>query len=203
MFKKGQILLELLIALALSAIIFVGLGELVFSSRKTSSNVAKEQGALYLLQETFEVLKSLRDSNWHNLYDLNKDQEYYLKRQSSGWSISGDSNDKIVSLNGIDYERYFVIQRVSRNANGEIVETGGKEDPSTLKVKVFIKANGMDDLVMSRYFTRFKNDVFVQTDWSGGPGQPGPITIPNNRYFWDDGNLDATGLPGSVKLKTY
>ena len=80
------------------------------------------------------------------------------------------------------YTRYFYIDNVGRDASGNILSSGGTNDPSTKKLTaVYGWPNGPTNS-FSTYLTRFQNNVFDQTDWSGGPGQDGPATTTNSRF---------------------
>lgn len=201
--KKGQILIELLVAIAVTAIVVGSVTELLFVSRRAGQDAARRMTQARLAEEAFEAVKAMRDQSWHSIYNLTKEtQEYYPKQLASSWALTTNPADRIIIFDEADYERWIIIENMNRNSQGEIVESGGFDDPSTQKVTVTARTEGLEDLVMTRYLTRFRNDVFVQTDWSGGAGQTGPVTAPNNMYFWDDGNVDVTGTPGSIKLKS-
>jgi len=198
--KKGQILIELIVAITLAAII-IGVGAHLIDLSLYSNKFAKEKlKALYLLQEYQEALENIVKEKWHLLYNLSKGEpnHYYLDSSTGKWVIqSGEEN---INLGGISYQRYFIVEDVFR-LNGDI-NPSGNNDPSTQKITIKIFWND-DSLEIFKYLTRWPNELFVQTDWSGGEGQLGPITSPNDKYWSDDGNIDVLDTPGSIKLKYY
>jgi hypothetical protein len=79
--------------------------------------------------------------------------------------------------------------------------SGGTFDPSTKKVTVGVRWAGSNDRFISTYLTRSKNNIFVQTDWTGGGGQLGPITSTNNKFDTSTPNIDFSTTTGSIKLR--
>ena len=96
------------------------------------------------------------------------------------------SDDEVKALyQNASLNQYFFTENVFRDLSGNIVQTGGAEDPRTQKVTVVTEKQtpGVpSSFSVSAFLTRWKNEVFRQTDWSGGGGQNGPYTEPNNFY---------------------
>ncbi len=95
------------------------------------------------------------------------------------------------------FNRYFYVENVNRDASGDIVQSGGTEDLSTQKITVVISWGDNHSLSRTQYITRYQNRSFVQSDWSGGSGQEGPITLENNK-FANSSNIDYTTSAGSI-----
>ncbi len=112
------------------------------------------------------------------------------------------SSEEIQKLyNSFVYQRYFSVENVLRDALDNI-SSSGDEDPSTQKITVNVEwkvLNREAKLTNSDYLTRWKNKVFNQNDWSGGPGENNPLTIPNNRFYTST-NIDFS-KPGVIKIK--
>lgn len=113
------------------------------------------------------------------------------------------SADEIQRLwNSTVFTRYFNIENVSRDSNGNIVSSGGNDDPSTQKIISYVEwpassgVTGRIDIV--DYVTRWANQVFNQSDWSGGSGQSGVITEPNNRF---DNATSVSSPAGSIRIE--
>lgn len=103
------------------------------------------------------------------------------------------------------YDRYFSVENVQRDALNHIVSSSGVDDPSTQKVTSVAQwfNQGITSTVsIVKYFTRWKNFSFGQSDWSGGPGFSGPVSVDSvtNKFTNASSNMDATSLPGSLKL---
>jgi len=101
------------------------------------------------------------------------------------------------------FTRYFSIENVSRDTSDDIVTSGGNDDPSTQKVIAYVEWSvgaGTTNFQIVDYFIRWKNKVINQGDWSGGSGQEGPITVPNDKYATSSEKINTTSNPGSFKL---
>lgn len=205
--QKGQILLEMLLAILVFAIIIGAVSGLVYVSSKSGQNSGAKSSAVALAQEGMEAMQSISETKWHDIYlppapgGKGDGTEYYLYKNGSSWAITGiDASKRDVSIDGIIYSRKVYIYNVYRDNGGdrEIVATGGAEDPSTQKIKIAVSKNGGADVVLEEYLTRWKNNIFGQSDWSGGPGQA-DFSDPS-KYDSDDGNIDTTA-PSGIKLK--
>lgn len=106
--------------------------------------------------------------------------------------------------NSIVFTRYFSVENVLRDSGGNIVPSGGAEDPSTQKITTYVlwpgSGSAKGEVKVVDYITRWQNKIFQQTDWSGGAGQNGPLTEPNNKYsnatsvINEEGSLRIEGL---------
>ncbi|MDO8664873.1 MAG: LamG-like jellyroll fold domain-containing protein [Candidatus Liptonbacteria bacterium] len=84
--------------------------------------------------------------------------------------------------NAAIYTRYFYLDTVGRDVSDALLSSGGTNDPSTEKATVVYGWLNGPTSTFSMYLTRFRNNVFDQTDWSGGPGQDGPATTTNSSF---------------------
>lgn len=212
--QSGQILVEMLLAILIAAIIVGGAASLFYVNLKSGQKSGAKSAAISLAQEGLEAMEAVRDTTngWHNIYlppdgngsagDKGDSYPYYIYKNGSVWDLSTNTANRDIIIDGITYSRTIYIYNASRNATGdrEIVASGGIDDPSTQKIKVKVSQSDGKDIVFEEYLTRWKNNTFPQTDWSGGSGQAGPITSPNASYASDDGNID-TGTAGNIKLK--
>ncbi|MDP3948566.1 MAG: LamG-like jellyroll fold domain-containing protein [bacterium] len=80
------------------------------------------------------------------------------------------------------YTRYFYLDDVGRDVSDALLSSGGTNDPSTKKTTVVYGWPNGPTSSFSMYLTRFRNNVFDQTDWSGGPEQEGPATTTNSSF---------------------
>lgn len=106
------------------------------------------------------------------------------------------------------FTRYFSIEDTCRSSTASTtVDTspcdgGYFEDPSTQKVTAVVRwptTQTIAELRLVEFLTRWKNEVFHQQDWSGGSGQDGPISVPNNR-FASSTNIDVDSQ-GVIKIQ--
>ncbi len=79
------------------------------------------------------------------------------------------------------FTRSFYSDNVNRNVSGNISDAG-TDDPSTQKITANISWPVGRSISKSEYITRSRNKVFNQANWSGGSGQSGVVTEPNNKY---------------------
>lgn len=100
------------------------------------------------------------------------------------------------------YTRWFSVENVSRDANGDVVASGGTEDPSTQKITAWVQWDFRGDTAETtvvEYLTRWPRDrVTAFTDWSGSSGVEGPVTKPDANYSTST-NL-STSTPGQLTL---
>jgi Tfp pilus assembly protein PilV len=105
-----------------------------FAIRKTQASLLTEEGA--------EVVKSIRDNNWATIANLNLDVPYHLffNTSTKTWSLDASSTNLTGCIPSypIDsiFNRTIVVSAVGRDANDDILETGGTTDIRTKKVTV-------------------------------------------------------------------
>ncbi len=109
------------------------------------------------------------------------------------------------------FDRYFYVENVCRtnDANYEIggvspCGAGEALDPLTQKVTAVIEWPGKEEetnFSLSEYITRWKNDVFTQSDWSGGEGLDGPVTDYTDS-FSSSTDVDYSDL-GEIKIEGF
>ncbi len=103
------------------------------------------------------------------------------------------SADEVRQLwNSNVFTRYFYVENVCRTSDASssisgVAPCGGGsgDDPSTQKVTSVVQwvtGAGAGITTLSDYLTRWKNVIFLQNDWSGGPGASGPVTTPGNTF---------------------
>lgn len=98
------------------------------------------------------------------------------------------SSEEVFQLyNSRPYTRSFKIENVFRQ-DGNIVSSGGTEDPSTQKITATVSWGDNLSLSISEYITRNRNDVTQESDWSGGNFDSGASEA-----------IDAS-TPGEIKL---
>jgi len=217
--QKGSLLLEILLAVAVGAIIIGAVSGLVFVSLKSGQISGQKSAAVFLAEEGMEATQSISEADWHSIYlppdgagdpDAGKGDAnpYYIYKNGFFWALGkvtlGDEGD--IPIDGIIYTRKIYIENVTRDKTGERQICDGVgicaeevNDPSTQKIKVAVSKIGGADVVLEEYLTRWKNNTFSQSDWSGGEGQTD--FIDPSKYYDENGNIDNTSIPGSIKLK--
>ncbi len=197
-FNFGQLLVEALIGIGVGALLTLAI--IPASNFLTQTkNLDKKLQAQGLAQEGKEAIESIADSNYSFLYKLTRDIPYYLNKSPSGWTLTSDMADKNTMLDGQDFSREIFISSLSRsgqNGQGDIVATGGYEDPSTLKI--IAKVSAQQELAKLIFFiSRNKNALWSQTNWSGGAGQDNWL---DPSRFSSATNMDWQTTLGSLVL---
>jgi hypothetical protein len=108
------------------------------------------------------------------------------------------------------FSRYFYVQDVCRtnDASSSIVGNppcsgNNWDDPLTQQVTAvtqWLAGAATDNTSLTTYLTDYRNFTLRQTDWSGGSGQTGPLTIPNTQYA-SGTNVTGTSTLGSFQIQ--
>ncbi len=132
--KKGISIIEILIVIAIIVIALIGLLGLITFSLKISTLIKETAQANNLARETIEAVRNFRDgTDWdtNGLRNLATSTAYYPEK-------SGDVPPKWQLILGEEtvngFIRKVVFNDVYRDANDNIVETGGTIDLNTKKV---------------------------------------------------------------------
>lgn len=197
---KGQILTELLVAIAV-VIFLAALGAMLSNVSFQASKTSKERGAaLRLAQEALEALRAISQGNdstsqgWNRIYrppsgsgdpstSKGAGNPYYpiISTSTSAWILF--TGTESVALDGETYSRKVIIDNVSRDSSGNIESTynSANDDPATQKISVTVSRTGAPDTSIVEYFTRFLNDSGPQTDWGGAQScaSTGATSSPN------------------------
>lgn len=180
--RRGQSFVEILSAMAVGIVFVIGVAAGIAPSLRTREKTAKVQMSAALGKELLDNLRVYAESDWNKLADLQSGSAnpYYVNTTSSPFAVTTGTEAVVISTT--TYARYFFVSPVSRDASGKATTTGGTNDPSTKRVTVVYGWSGGPTTTMATYFTRWTNAAYVQTDWSGGPGFPGPATSTDDRY---------------------
>lgn len=148
--NQGFGLVEALVGSAVILFIFLGLTVALTSTLKTSQNTLKTLQASFLLEETIEAVKQLRDSSWTNqVATLASGTDYFLDFSGGAFSVTTTN----IYVNS--FERKFVISDVDRDAGGEITASG-TDDPGTKQIMAMVAwpgNNGTTTKSISTYIT--------------------------------------------------
>lgn len=155
--QKGQSLIEILLAIGLSAILLPALLTGLVSSRQGKAQESQRTQALYLLNETIDSIRSIREKSWSS-FAVNG--TFHPVVSGSSWTMASGS----AVING--FTQQVVISDVNRNPSGEIALVGGTPDPSSKKVDTSISWGQpyVSSVNSSLYITRYlENNSFIQT----------------------------------------
>ncbi len=206
--RAGQSLVEVIIGLAIGALLIgAAVFAISFMLRSSSAN-QKFQVASGLNQETIDKVRVVVSADWNDIYTLNKGEGnfYHVNVQGNNLTIEDADPLDIIIIEGVSYSTYFYVEDVGRNVSGDIVSSGGTDDPSTQKITVITTwtniGGGMSEVKLVDYITRWQNTVFHQTDWVGGlDGGRLPIEAPDDKFANSD-NVDSSNS-GLIKLQGF
>ncbi len=153
--KKGIAVVEILIAIGIIAIIISSLLGVVVFSLKLSASIKETTTADALAQEIVEAVRNFRDgTDWDSdgLGILNTGSAYYPEK-------SGDTPPAWMLVEGEEvingFVRKVVFVDVMRDANDNIVESGGTNDPDTRKIIATVSWESKKVEIIT-YFTNWK-----------------------------------------------
>ncbi|OGM26263.1 hypothetical protein A2627_04245 [Candidatus Woesebacteria bacterium RIFCSPHIGHO2_01_FULL_39_28] len=188
--QTGQTLIELILAMALAAIFLPALITGLWASRQGKPQQQQRLAALGLLKEAVEATRNVRESGWTG-FAVNG--TYHPVISGSKWTLVSGSE----SINS--FARRVVISDANRDPdlNGNIIASGGTNDPSTKKVIISVSwsnpyASSVDDtLYMTRYL---ENNAYIettQTQFNLGTKSSVAVraSIPNPTPTPDDGEI--------------
>ena len=216
--NSGQSLVEIMVAIGIGAILIGGATTVIVSILRSNLETKSVQIATSLTQEYLDKLQTLAESDWHIVYNppLGKgpSSQFYLTTASTTFALAAGTTSTIIE--GRTFTRYFSIENVNRNLCGagditlDAVTSCGSgpgtvgitDDPSAQKITVTVSWPDGRSISRTQYFTRHIDKVFVQTDWSAGPNQEGPITSANNR-FTSSTDINYTTSTGSIIIQGF
>ena len=207
--KQGFTLIEILIVVALSGLIIPPLFVGFMTTRDGKAQQQQRIEALELLKETSEAMRSYRENDWTQ-FAVNG--TYHPVISGNAWTLVSGSQ----TVNG--FTKSVVISSVQRNATGDIVQTGGIDDPSTKKVDITIAWDepSTGSVNSTQYITRhldngayidstqaeFNNSTQNQVAVTSTAG--GEVTLgTNTKAQWcepqlSNATLDLPGQPNAV-----
>lgn len=202
--RRGQSLVEILIAIAIGTLMITAVATILAVALRTNSNAGQAQVATALGRQLLDNVRVWSEASWLNVANLTmgSSTHYYLSTTTSPFTLIVGPPDEQVVISTSTYTRYFYVERVNRDVNGFIASGAGTtDDPSTKRITVAYSGPRFATRTMQMYITRYRNYVIDQTDWSGGPNQAGTTTVPNDRFATATPNIDYTTTTGSIQLK--
>jgi hypothetical protein len=191
--RHGQILGELLIAIAVG-ITLAAIGAQLLAVSLNASKTGKERnGSGGLAQEAMEAVRAIARGNdatsqgWNRIYlppdgtgsatsSKGSANPYYPALISDTWRLA--TGTETITLHGDTFTRSIVIDNISRDASTDAIEstyTASRDDPATQKVTVTVSKNGEAQVDLVAYISRYLNEVTTETDFSGSVDD-GPFT---------------------------
>lgn len=139
--QAGITLIEIVVAIAIIASIVIAVGYAVTTYVEARSHLLIDTKAMYLAEEGYEIVRSLRDDDWSNIGSLANGTIYYLDVTAT--TIAVGATAEVIDA---DFVRSFMLELVYRNASDDIVAAatpGATIDPgSKLLIMSVASPNG-------------------------------------------------------------
>lgn len=193
-------LVEILVAVAIAGIVIGGVATVIGTSLVTGKKTKQITVANGLAQQDMEAIKTLAQSSWVDLYcpplgtcprDKGVISTYNVILSSGSWVFQ--SGVATTTVDGLDFGHYFYVENVNRDKGGDIVTSGGDEDPSTQKVTVYIIWSGGSEFTISEYVMRMGSAYFIDRGWVEGNLNDGPYTRSAGTYSTSSGDINIEG----------
>src|SRR3989344_6049098 len=152
--KKGQSIIELILAIGLASVFLPALLMGLVSSREGYAQQNQRLDATHLLREAEEAVRVVRENSWSQIAN---NGTYHPVISGNTWSLASNAE----SVSG--FTRSIVISDVYRDASGSI-SSSGNIAPSTKKTVVTVSWSGpiLSSVSSTAYLTRhLKNAAFI------------------------------------------
>ncbi len=152
--KKGAVLIELLLSLALGSAILAAVGQALSGSSESNLRSYQQQQAQLYLEEASEAVKTVAQTDWHQVDTAG----FYHPVISSGlWDL--EPEEEVLDLE--IFKRRVAIEDLFRDQEGNIATQGGTLDPSTKKVttKVSWQQPRPGELNQTFFISRWQENV--------------------------------------------
>ncbi len=189
---SGQSLIEVLVGLAIGAILIgsAGLG-ISFMLKSTTSN-DNLQGASGIVRQTLDEVRSYISADWQNIYGLTKglDTQYFLNASGTTfYSVQGkegvlsrDVTSGLIGRWGLDEATGTVAYDMSGNGNDGVLTNNPTRATSTCWVGYCLDLNGTNNYV---YVTnggifdlaKFSWTVWIKPSWVSGVPSYNPAVV--------------------------
>jgi LVIVD repeat len=154
--SRGQMLIELVLAIGISVIIIPALLTGLYASDKTQPQHYQSEQATALMQQTVAAVEDIKDSDWSSFAT---NGTYHPEIVNNKWTLATNAQ----TANG--FTQQVVISDVYRDSNDAIVTSGGTLDPSTKQVTITVSWTKptSSSLTSTLYFARTTNLTYTQT----------------------------------------
>lgn len=135
---RGFSILEMVIAAAILSMSLLGISSFYQNALRVSRTTTAFVQTNYLLEESVEAVKLMRDKSWNsNIAKLTPGVPYHLVYSSGLWATTTTTT----LIDGI-FDRMFILENVNRDGNDDITISGGTLDVGTKKLTVSVAWGG-------------------------------------------------------------
>jgi hypothetical protein len=193
-FSNGFSVIEILLAAALFLIFSSGaVGIIIYGNRM---NLLGEQQAVatQYANEGIEVVRSIKNQNFTTLSNTYCTTGAGIQKSGLVWTLKAVGTSDTFDTN---YSRVIKICDAARDASGNIVESGGTNDPYLKKVTSTVSWNAgttrADSVVLSTYYTNWKKKKGGMLVYGNGSTTTDAVSY----KLWD-GSTQTWGTAGSL-----
>ncbi len=182
----GQSLIEIILTVALAALLLPALLTGVIASRNGKVQQDQRLQAVALFKEAEEAVRSVRELGW-NSFAI--DGTYHPSLTGSNWNLVSGSE----VING--FTRQIIIADVYRDSQGNIVTSGGTNDASTKSITVTVSWNAplLTSVTATSYISRYLNNATttqtLYSDFKPGISNGTSIATTSGSGIQNDGQV--------------
>lgn len=148
--QKGNLLLEVVLALAIIGILLGSATAYPYNLTRTSVEIASRRQANVLAEEAVESLRGIQYENWTLVPNSPYSNPYRVEKNVSGWFLT--SGSETIG----EFRREILFSDVRRDVNGNI-SSAGSIDPYTKKAEVTVYWNSPVGELNTRLITYLSN----------------------------------------------
>ena len=188
--SKGFSVIEVILAAAIFMLFSTASVVVILHGFNTNRLGAEETIANQFAAEGIEAVKSIKNQAYTNL--VNSAGTGVIKVAGlEVWAFSG-ANNTLIHNSTDNYTRVIKVESVNRDGSGNIVATGGTNDPDTKKITSTVNWNfnsaRPESVVLSSYLSDWRKPIII-----GGPTMMVYSKTTNIPYYrtWDGSNWSA------------
>lgn len=198
--RNGQSLIEILVALGVGTIMFVGSITALSPAIKSQTDANRSQVGAALGVKLLDEVRVFGEASWRNIDSLStgSSTKYYLNATSSPFTIA-TGTESIMAASST-FSRDFYMTNVYRDSATGLIAQSGTLDPSTRLLTVEYWWGSITPKTLSTYLTRYQNSATWQTDWAGGGNVNGPASSTLGNKFATSSSIDYATTTGSIRI---
>jgi Tfp pilus assembly protein PilV len=167
--RKGQSLIEVIIAMAIFALVSASLTAMVVGGYSAMKQGGQSTEAEALAEQGIEAVRAIRDGAWNK----NRYATSAVEVVGAEWAYSGEGTTETIDI----YTREISFNDVCRNSSGDMIDCPGSYvDAQTKKVKVKVSwinsAGGLNSIEKIAYISNWDSGDWIEdltTDFNDGP----------------------------------